>query len=106
MKEEEQFDCNEEQKEDRGQVVQITMLCATVVALLCEVFNLVEVIANRRVSFPMFALSFFVVGLFPVIFKITKLSTNLKLFIFGIVCLVLSVVFVLLWVLTLCGVIK
>ena len=106
MKDEEQLKI-EEQKENKGaSAVQITMLCATAVALLCEVFNLVEVIANRRVSFPMFALSFFVVGIFPVIFKISKLSTNKKLFVFGIICLVLSALFVVLWVLTLCGVIK
>ncbi|MGN0813521.1 MAG: hypothetical protein ACI4MQ_08445 [Candidatus Coproplasma sp.] len=106
MKDEEQLKCSEEQKEDRGQVVQISMLCATVIALLCEVFNLVEVIVNRKVSFPMFALSFFVVGIFPIIFKITKTSQNKKLLICGIICLVISLAFVVLWVLSLCKVIK
>ena len=106
MRDEEKLDF-EEQKDNKGvSVVQISMLCATVVALLCEVFNLVEVIVNRKVSFPMFALSFFVVGIFPIIFKITKLSTNLKLFICGIICLVISLAFIICWVLALCGVIK
>ncbi|MGN1103557.1 MAG: hypothetical protein ACI4QI_01645 [Candidatus Coproplasma sp.] len=106
MEDEEKLDCNEEQKDEKGRVVQISMLCATVIALLCEVFNLIEVIVNRKVSFPMFALSFFVIGIFPVVFRLTKTKVNRKLFIVGIICLAISFVFVVLWVLALCGVIK
>ncbi|MGN1373467.1 MAG: hypothetical protein ACI4VK_05440 [Candidatus Coproplasma sp.] len=107
MENEEKFEYIEEPKEEKGYTVeQIGMLCATVIALLCEVFNLVEVIVNRRVSFSLFALSFFVVGIVPIIFKITKTGQNKKLFIVGTVCLVISLAFVVLWVLSLCGVIK
>lgn len=110
MKDEEQFDCKEKYEEKQGDnrssVVYISMLCATAIALVCEVINLVEVIVNRKVSFPMFALSFLIVGIFPIVFNFTKISTNKKLFIMGIICLVISLAFVILWVLTLCKVIK
>lgn len=87
-------------------VVQASTLCATIVALLCEIMNLIEVIVNYVVSYSMFTVSFSVIGVFATVSYLNKINTNRKLLICGIICLVLALAFAVLWMLSLFDVIK
>lgn len=112
MKDGRELNCiDEEEERRRGNegvktVVQVSMLCATILALICEIINLVEVIVNRFVSYPMFTLSFSILGVVATVYYLTKISNSRKLLAFGIVCIALAVAFAVLWLLSLFGVIK
>ncbi|MGN0824640.1 MAG: hypothetical protein ACI4MB_06210 [Candidatus Coproplasma sp.] len=87
-------------------VVQASTLCATIVAMICEIMNLIEVIVNYIVSYSMFTLSFSIIGVFATVYYVTKIKEDKKLLICGIICLALAFVFAILWMLSLFKVIK
>ena len=102
------FDFEEESEgNDRVKtVVQASTLCATIVAMICEIMNLIEVIVNYIVSYSMFTLSFSIIGVFATVYYVTKIKEDKKLLICGIICLALAFVFAILWMLSLFKVIK
>ena len=102
------FDFEEESEgNDRVKtVVQASTLCATIVAMICEILNLIEVIVNYIVSYSMFTLSFSIIGVFATVYYVTKIKEDKKLLICGIICLALAFVFAILWMLSLFKVIK
>lgn len=87
-------------------VIQVSTLCATIIALICEIMNLIEVIVNYVVSYSMFSLTFAIIGVFSTLYYTTKINDNIKLLICGIICLVLAGAFAILWLLSTFGVIK
>lgn len=102
------FDFEEESEgnEKVKTVVQASTLCATIVAMICEIMNLIEVIVNYIVSYSMFALSFSIIGVFATVYYVTKIKEDKKLLICGIICLALAFAFAILWILSLFKVIK
>ena len=102
------FDIEEESEgNDRVKtVVQASTLCATIVAMICEIMNLIEVIVNYIVSYSMFTLSFSIIGVFATVYYVTKIKEGKKLLICGIICLALALEFAILWMLSLSKVIK
>lgn len=87
-------------------LIQYQTLGLSLVALLCGVFNLVEVIVNDRVSFPLLAVMFAIVGVWTTVASVIRKAQRLILLIGGICWLVFALAFAVLWVLSLCGVVK
>lgn len=101
-------DCEKETDGGGGfkKLVQYQTLGLSIVALLCGVFNLVEVIVNDRVSFPLLAVMFAIVGVWTTVASVIRKAQRLILLIGGICWLVFALAFAVLWVLNLCGVVK
>lgn len=97
----------EEDRESRfKKLVQLQTLGLSIVALLCGVFNFVEVLVNDRVSFPLLAVMFAIVGVWTTVACVIRKAQRKILLIVGLFWLALALTFVILWILSLCRVIK
>lgn len=89
-----------------GSLMQYQTLGLSIIALLCGIFNLVEVIANDRVSFPLLAVMFAIAGVWTTVAAKSRKTYGRAQLAFGIFWFVLALAFTVLWILELCGVIK
>ncbi len=87
-------------------LMQYRTLGLSLVELLCGVFNLVEVIVNGRVSFPLLAVMFAIAGIWTTTASVIRKAQRRILLIAGICLLVFALAFAVLWALSLFGVVK
>ncbi len=99
-------DSGNEENSRLKRLMQLQTLGVSIVALICGVFNLVEVIVNDRVSFALLAVMFGMVGVWMTVASVFYKAQKKILLIIGIFWLILAFTFTVLWILSLCGVIK